>query len=74
MGAETFIWDGSDLGKALRKRRKELGILQACAAKDLGFSVRLVSEIENGRDTVAYGKILKYANYLAIDFIARERG
>ncbi|MBR3234516.1 MAG: helix-turn-helix domain-containing protein [Atopobiaceae bacterium] len=71
---ETIIWEGTDLGQALRSRRKNLGILQSKVAHDLGFSPRLVSEIENGRDTVTYGKILRYANYLGTDLVIRERG
>lgn len=71
---ETYIWEGSDLGAALRRRRQSLGIRQADAARDLGYSSRLLSEMENGRDTVAYGKILRYAGYLAMDIVVRERG
>ena len=71
---ETCIWEGGDLGSALRDRRKALGIRQVDAAAALGFSPRLLSEIENGRDTVAYGKILRYAGYLAMDVVLRERG
>ena len=47
---------------------------QADAAAALGFSPRLLSEMENGRDTVAYGKVLRYAGYLAMDLVLRERG
>jgi transcriptional regulator with XRE-family HTH domain len=72
--AETTVWTGQELGNALRARRKQLGILQAKAAGELGFSERLVSEIENGRYTVAYGKILRYAGYLGVDLVLRERG
>lgn len=74
MRRETNIWSGKDLGKALRSRRRELGLLQADVARDLGYSARLISEIENGRDTVAYGKILRYAEFLAMDVVIRERG
>ena len=74
MRRETNIWSGKDLGKALRLRRRELGLLQADVARDLGYSARLISEIENGRDTVAYGKILRYAEFLAMDVVIRERG
>ena len=74
MGKETFIWEGADLGHALRDRRRALGIRQADAASALGFSPRLLSEIENGRDTVAYGKILRYAGFLGLDLVMRERG
>ena len=71
---DVYVWEGTDLGGALRARRKELGMLQAQVAADLGFSARLVSEIENGRDTVAYGKILRYASYLGLDLVLRSRG
>ena len=71
---ETYIWEGTDLGGALRERRRALEIRQADAAAALGYSPRLLSEIENGRDTVAYGKILRYAGYLGIDVVLRERG
>lgn len=74
MERETSIWEGSDLGKVLRERRRALGIRQADAAAELGYSPRLLSEIENGRDTVAYGKVLRYAGYLALDVVVRERG
>ena len=74
MRKETCIWEGADLGSALRGRRRVLGIRQADAAKALGYSPRLLSEIENGRDTVAYGKILRYAGYLGLDVVLRERG
>ena len=74
MKRETAIWEGADLGKVLRERRRALGIRQADAAAELGYSPRLLSEIENGRDTVAYGKILRYAGYLALDVVVRERG
>ena len=74
MQTEVYVWDGGVLGESIRTRRKELGIRQEDAARALGFSTRLVSEIENGRDTVAYGKILRYAGYLAMDVILRSRG
>lgn len=67
------VWDGNGLGATLRNRRRSLGILQSKAAADLGFSPRLVSEIENGRETVAYGKILRYAGYLGLEVFVREK-
>ena len=74
MAKPTIIWDGAVLGAALRARRVQLGFKQAEAAADLGFSQRLISEIENGRETVAYGKILRYADYLAMDLAISCRG
>lgn len=73
MVQETPIWDGKDLGHALRDRRRRLGFLQSKVAQDLGYSERLISEIENGRETVAYGKILRYAGYLGLVLVLQER-
>ena len=74
MGKSTYIWESADLGRALKERRHALGLRQADVARDLGYSPRLLSEIENGRETVGYGKILRYASYLAMDLIIQERG
>lgn len=74
MQTDIYVWDGNVLGNAIRARRKELGIRQEDVAHALGYSTRLISEIENGRDTVAYGKILRYAGYLAMDVVLRTRG
>ena len=39
----------------------------------LGFSPRLVGEIERGRGTVGIDKVLYYATSLGIDVVAFER-
>jgi len=72
--SETYIWEGADLGAVLAAKRRSLGIRQADAARDLGFSPRLLSDIENGRDTVGYGKVLRYAGYLTMDIVVKNRG
>ena len=62
------------IGALLRTRRKQLGMTQQDVAEFLRFSPRLIGEMERGRDTVAIGKVMRYANGLGIDFVLRARG
>lgn len=64
---------GATLGDLLRRRRKSLGYTQEEVADMLGFSPRLVGEIERGRGTVGIDKVLRYAQALGIDVVAFER-
>lgn len=61
------------LGAALRSRRKRLGYTQEDLADMLGFSPRLVGEIERGRGTVGIDKVLSFASALGVDIVAFER-
>ena len=42
-----MITDAKSFGKALRKRRKELGYTQAFLSEFSGFSVSFISDLEN---------------------------
>ena len=70
----AICYDMEAIGRMIRLRRKELGYTQVQVAEFLGYSPRLVGEIERGRATVAIGKVMRYANGLGIDFILRVRG
>ncbi|MEC4184724.1 helix-turn-helix domain-containing protein [Adlercreutzia sp. R21] len=63
----------ADLGAALRSRRKRFGYTQEELADMLGFSPRLVGEIERGRGTVGIDKVLSFASALGVDVVAFER-
>ena len=65
--------EGAALGAALRSRRKRLGYTQEDLADMLGFSPRLVGEIERGRGTVGIDKVLAFATALGVDVVAFER-
>ncbi len=67
------VVDMKALGSTLRARRKMLGYTQEDVASMLGFSPRLVGDIERGRETVGFGKVLAYATGLGVDLIAAER-
>lgn len=62
------------LGRMIRTRRKSLGFTQVQAAALTGFSPRLIGEIEHGRGTVGFDKVLLYANGVGIDLFALARG
>jgi len=67
------VTEGAALGAALRSRRKRLGYTQEDLADMLGFSPRLVGEIERGRGTVGIDKVLAFATALGVDVVAFER-
>ena len=56
---KTRILDPSDLGAEIRRRRKLLGITQEELGETLGFSPRLVGDIERGKGGVAFEKVLR---------------
>ena len=71
MACGTRVMECASLGSLLRKRRKSFGYTQEEVAEMLGFSPRLVGEIERG--TVGIDKVLSYALALGIDLVALER-
>lgn len=73
IAAGILLSSSVSLGSLLRRRRKELGYTQEFVADMLGFSPRLIGEMERGRGTVAFDRMLAYANGLGIDLAAFER-
>ena len=73
MAPGVRVTEGAALGAALRSRRKRLGYTQEDLADMLGFSPRLVGEIERGRGTVGIDKVLAFATALGVDVVAFER-
>ena len=74
MNNQTKIPSLAILGGMIRSRRKRLGFTQVQAAALTGFSPRLIGEIERGRGTVGFDKVLLYANGVGIDLFAAGRG
>ncbi len=68
------ITEPSEMGIALRNRRKEMGYTQAFLSEFSGLSVSFISDAENGKNTVELGKILVLANLLGLDFEVNGRG
>lgn len=70
----VVIGDAADLGRAMRERRRALGLTQVYCASALGFSPRLIGEMERGRATVSFDKMLTYSRELGIDLLFLPRG
>lgn len=69
----TLVVSAGSLGPVLRRRRKGFGYTQEEVADALGFSPRLVGEIERGRGTVGMDKVIAYATAMGVDLVALER-
>jgi HTH-type transcriptional regulator / antitoxin HipB len=56
------------IGKAVRKTRKELGVTQSDLALTSGTGLRFISDLENGKPTCQIGKVLTVLQTLGIRF------
>ena len=68
------VLDCIQIGSFLRRRRHELGYTQREVAEMLGYSIRLIGELERGRESVGIGRVLAYATGLGIDLTFAVRG
>ena len=73
LAAGHRIANASDFGYCLRSRRKKLGYTQEQVAAMLGYSPRLVGEMERGRGSVGFNRMMDYATGLGIDVATFER-
>ena len=63
----------ADLGLQIRQRRKELGYTQAFLSEYSGLSASFISNLENGKDTAEFGKVLFLINLLGMDLELEKR-
>lgn len=63
-----------DLGRIIRKRRKEDGLTLHDAAAVCGVSHVFLSALENGKESVRLDKVLKVTSCLGIEITAELRG
>ena len=68
------ITNSNDLGKSMRKRRKELGYTQQFLSDFTGLSVTFISQVERGKSTAEIEKIIQLINILGLDMLVEERG
>lgn len=63
-----------DLGAVIRKRRKQVSLTQAELAEVAGVGVRFVSELERGKQTAEFQKVLQVLSVLGLDLhvVTRE--
>lgn len=57
-----------ELGRYIRKVRKQLGVTQKDLALTAGIGLRFIIELENGKPTCQIGKILQVLQVLGIKF------
>lgn len=56
-----------DLGFRIREFRKEQGLTIEEASALCGVGIRFLSELENGKETIQLGKVLKVIHLLGLD-------
>jgi HTH-type transcriptional regulator/antitoxin HipB len=61
------IHSPADAGKTVRKKRKEDGLTLADAAALCGVGYRFLSDLENGKPTVEFGKTLQVLAGLGLE-------
>ena len=68
------IVDAESLGKAIRRRRRELHYTQAYLAEYTGFSASFISDLERGKETAEIGKTIFLIQILGMDLCLEKRG
>jgi HTH-type transcriptional regulator/antitoxin HipB len=61
------IRSAGEFGRAIRLRRKALGLTQGGVAQVAGVGNRFVSEVERGKPTAEFGKVLRLVSVLGLD-------
>jgi len=63
----------ADIGAAIRKKRKADGLTLANAAALCGVGYRFMSDLENGKETVQVGKVLRVLTAIGLDMTIAAR-
>lgn len=61
------IRNSGELGNVVRQRRKKLALTQAALAAVAGVGVRFVSELERGKQTAEFQRVLNVLHVLGMD-------
>jgi transcriptional regulator with XRE-family HTH domain len=72
--SETLIRSLTDLGRAIRLKRKATGLRIDDAAALCGVSVDLLSRLENGKSGVATDRVLKVLDGLGLALRLVDQG
>jgi HTH-type transcriptional regulator / antitoxin HipB len=68
------IADPTELGAAIRARRRLLMITQDELATSIGVSRRVIGQMENGKETVHVGIVLRAARAVGLNVGVEPRG
>lgn len=63
----------TDLGQVVRDRRKSMGLTQQQFADITGVGRRFISELESGKPTLEFGRVLKVCQNVGIELMAAMR-
>jgi HTH-type transcriptional regulator / antitoxin HipB len=70
---DPLIENPEDLGAAIRRRRRELGLTQEDVAGVAGTGPRFVGELEAGKPTAQLAETLRVLGALGLDLELRSR-
>jgi HTH-type transcriptional regulator/antitoxin HipB len=68
------IRDVGGIGAAIRAKRNAIGIRQEQLAALVGVGPRFLSEVENGKESAAIGKVLRVLLRLGLEVSIKPRG
>jgi transcriptional regulator with XRE-family HTH domain len=71
---ETPVQSLFDLGRAIRKKRRDSRLRIDDTAALCGVSVDLLSRLENGKSGVATDRVLKVLDGLGLTLLVRDKG
>ena len=69
-----LIKNTKHLGQIIRKKRKDLGLTQKEVSDLCNTGNRFISELENGKTTVQFEKVLKIINALGLEVQIVQKG
>lgn len=70
----TRVMTASDLGAAIRQRRRELNLAQEDVANVIGVNRRVIGQLESGKETVQLKIALEAARAVGLDIDLQARG
>lgn len=68
------IKTAGDVGRVIRERRKEYNITQKQAAGMCNVGIRFLSELENGKPTLEFDKIMRVLQAFGFQCMIKGRG
>lgn len=71
---DTRILRMSEFGALVRQRRRELGMTQRELSSHTGLSMRLIGEVERGKEHVAVDKLLAILDILNMTMVVHVEG
>ena len=71
--ARRRVSSPADLGQFVRERRAEMSLTQQDLADAAGTGRRFISELEGGKATLEFGRIIQVCRILGIDLFAMTR-